>query len=183
MRIIGGRFKGRRFYPPADKWPTRPTTDFAREALFNILANRLVFEDIQALELFGGTGSHAYELISRGCPDVTYVDKFPACLAFVKKIAQDLDITDLIRIVKADVFRFMEYTAVQYDYIFADPPYALSNLQEIPDLLFRHNLLRKDGLFVLEHDPKHSFRQHPFFLEERRYGDTLFSFFAHPETD
>jgi 16S rRNA (guanine966-N2)-methyltransferase len=183
MRIIGGKFKGRRFYPPADKWPTRPTTDFAKEGLFNMLNNRLDFEDIKALDLFGGTGNHAYELISRGCSNVTYVDKFPPCLAFVKKIAMDLGITDLIRIVKADVFRFMENTAEQYDYIFADPPYALPKLEDLPNLVFRHGLLLPGGLLVMEHDPRHSFKTHPFFQEERHYGKTIFSFFALPKTD
>ena len=85
MRIIGGEFKGRKFIPPAKNWPTRPTTDFAKEGLFNILQNRLDFSETKFLDLFGGTGNHSYEFISRGCTDVTYVDKFPGCVAFVKK--------------------------------------------------------------------------------------------------
>lgn len=179
MRIIGGKFKGRRFYPPADKWPTRPTTDFAKEGLFNMLNNRLDFEQTVMLDLFGGTGNHSYEFISRGCTDVTYVDKFPACVLFVKKIAQDLGITDHIRIVKADVFRFVESSTRQYDYIFAGPPYALPLIDQIPDLIFKYGLLKEDGLFVMEHNPNHSFRQNGHFLEERNYGTTIFSFFAH----
>lgn len=183
MRIIGGKFKGRRFHPPADNWPTRPTTDFAKEGLFNILNNRMDFEELKVLDLFGGTGNHSYEFISRGCTEVTYVDKFPACVAFVKKIAQDLGISDHIRIVKADVFKFMETTPEQYDYIFAGPPYALPRIDEIPDLVFQHGLLTEEGVFVMEHNPNHSYRQHPHFAEERNYGKTIFSFFANlPKT-
>ena len=181
MRIIGGKYKGRRFYPPADKWPTRPTTDFAKEGLFNILTNRLDFEQIKMLDLFGGTGNHSYEFISRGCRDVTYVDKFPPCVSFVKKIAQDLGILDHIRIVKADVFRFIASTPEQYDYIFAGPPYALPTIDTIPDLVFQHGLVREGGVFVMEHNPNHSYRQHPNFREERHYGKTIFTFFANRE--
>jgi len=178
MRIIGGTFKGRRFYPPADKWPTRPTTDFAREGLFNILNNRLDFEQVKMLDLFGGTGSHSFEFLSRGCEDVTYVDKFPACVAFVKKTASGLGISGRLRIVKADVFRFMQSSQDKFDYIFAGPPYALPLIDKIPGLVFQHDLLLPGGLFVLEHNPNHSFRDHPFFLEARNYGKTIFSFFA-----
>lgn len=183
MRIIGGKYKGRRFNPPADKWPTRPTTDFAKEGLFNILLNRLDFEEVKMLDLFGGTGNHSYEFISRGCKNVTYVDKFPACVQFVHKIARELDILPFIRIVKADVFRFMASSTEQYDYIFAGPPYALENIDAIPDLVFRFDLLKKGGLFVMEHNPNHQYRQHPHYLEERHYGKTIFSFFANQNDD
>ncbi|MCB0458370.1 MAG: RsmD family RNA methyltransferase, partial [Flavobacteriaceae bacterium] len=108
MRIVGGKFKSRRFNPPAKNWPTRPTTDFAKEGLFNILLNHWDFESIKVLDLFGGTGSHSYEFISRGCCDVTYVDKFPGCVAFVKKTAKELDIEKCIHIIKGDVFKFIE---------------------------------------------------------------------------
>ena len=178
MRIIGGKFKGRRFYPPAGNWPTRPTTDFAKEGLFNILNNRIDFEQVKMLDLFGGTGNHSYEFISRGCTQVTYVDKFPACVAFVKKIASDLGISNYIRIVKADVFRFLDTDTGRYDYIFAGPPYALPRIDEIPGLVFQRGLLNAGGLLVLEHDPNHSFRNHTEFVEERNYGKTIFSFFA-----
>ncbi len=183
MRIIAGKFKGRKFHPPADKWPTRPTTDFAKEGLFNILANFLDFENIKVLDLFGGTGSHSYEFISRGCQNVTYVDKFPGCISFVKKTAQELDIESNIRIVKADVFKFIEHSAEQFDYIFAGPPYPLPNIDAIPDLIFEHNLLKPGGLFVLEHDPTHSYQHHPHFAQERNYGKTIFSFFGVPSDE
>jgi 16S rRNA (guanine(966)-N(2))-methyltransferase RsmD len=177
MRIIGGKFKGRRFSPPADNWPTRPTTDYAKEGLFNILTNILDFDEVKVLDLFGGTGSHGYEFISRGCTDVTYVDKFPACVAFVKKTAEALEIEDLIKIVRSDVFQYIAHATTQYDYIFAGPPYGLPTLDSIPDAIFEKELLAEDGLFVLEHNPHHSFKNHPHFFQERNYGKTIFSFF------
>jgi len=177
MRIISGKFKGRRFNPPAKNWPTRPTTDFAKEGLFNILMNHLDFEEVKMLDLFGGTGNHSYEFISRGCRDVTYVDKFPGCVAFVKKLAKELDIEDQLKIVRSDVFKFMEYCPDQFDYIFAGPPYALPTIDTIPDLIFEHQLLSEGGWFVMEHNPNHSYTEHPRFFEERSYGKTLFSFF------
>ncbi|MEM1318905.1 MAG: RsmD family RNA methyltransferase [Bacteroidota bacterium] len=178
MRIIGGEFKGRRFYPPANNWPTRPTTDYAKEGLFNILNNRLDFESLKVLDLFGGTGNHSYEFISRGCKDVTYVDKFGGCIAFVNKTAEALNIKDRLRIVRADVFKFIARTGEQYDYIFAGPPYALPTIDSIPDIILDRQLLRPGGMLVLEHNPNHSFKQHPQLLEERHYGKTIFSFFG-----
>lgn len=177
MRIIGGKFKGRRFDPPADKWPTRPTTDFAKEALFNILNNLLDFESVKMLDLFGGTGSHCYEFISRGCTDATYVDKFPGCVQFVRKTAQKLQIESSLKIFQMDVFRFIESTRGQYDYIFAGPPYSLATIDIIPDLIFEKELLLPDGLFVLEHNPRHEFLNHPHLVDVRHYGQTYFSFF------
>ena len=177
MRIIGGKFKGRRFQPPAKNWPTRPTTDFAKEGHFNILMNRFDFHTMKVLDLFGGTGNHSYEFISRGCRDVTYVDRFPGCVAYVRKLAASLDIQDSLHIVRADVFKYITACHEQFDYIFAGPPYGLSQLEEIPDLIFQKELLRSAGLLVLEHNPKHHFGNHPRCFQERNYGKTLFSFF------
>lgn len=177
MRIIAGKFRGRRFHPPANKWPTRPTTDFAKEGLFNILQNRIDFEETKFLDLFGGTGNHSYEFISRGCQDVTYVDKFGPCVSFVKKTAEALEISDAIRVVKSDVFKFIKFTQEKYDYIFAGPPYPLPTLDTIPDKVFEAELLAPDGLMVLEHNPNHDFTQHPNYVESRNYGTTIFSFF------
>lgn len=177
MRIIGGKFKGRRFNPPADNWPTRPTTDFAKEALFNILNNLLDFESVKVLDLFGGTGSHSYEFISRGCEDVTYVDKFPGAVQFVRKTAQQLSIEKQLHIVQMDVFRFLEHATAKFDYIFAGPPYALPTIDTIPDLIFEKDLLLPDGLFVLEHNPFHDFIDHPHLTDIRKYGKTILSFF------
>lgn len=180
MRIIGGKFKGRRFIPPAKNWPTRPTTDFAKEGLFNILMNHFDFEDLKVLDLFGGTGNHSYEFISRGCESVTYVDKFPGCLAFVKKTAKALEIEDSIKIIRGDVFKFIDGTPDKYDYIFAGPPYGLSALDSIPDRIFEKELLKPEGWLVLEHNPNHDFEDHPNFFQKRNYGKTIFSFFKLP---
>ena len=182
MRIISGRFKGRRFNPPADNWPTRPTTDFAKEGLFNILQNHLDFEELKVLDLFGGTGNHSYEFISRGCTDVTYVDMFGGCLKFVQKTAKELDIEGFIKIVRSDVFKFINRATEQYDYIFAGPPYALSAMDSIPDLIFEKKLLKGNGWFVMEHNPNHKYDHHPHFSQKRNYGKTIFSFFFNDVT-
>ncbi len=179
MRIIGGKFKGRRFYPPADKWPTRPTTDFAKEGLFNVLMNRIDFEQTAMLDLFGGTGSHSYEFISRNSKDVTYVDKFAGCVKFVTKTAKELEIIESLKIFKMDVFKFIQITNRKYDYIFAGPPYPLPTLDTIPDEIFKYEILAQAGLFVMEHNPDHDFSGHPYFSELRSYGKTLFSFFQY----
>lgn len=178
MRIIGGRFKGRRFNPPADKWPTRPTTDFSKEALFNILVNRFDCETVKVLDLFAGTGSHSYEWISRGCTDVTCVDKFGGCIRFIQKMRSELGIEDELKVVRADVFAFIQQTGETYDYIFAGPPYPLKTIPDIPNLIFQNALLRESGLFVLEHNAAHDFSNHPQFEQLRTYGGTYFSFFT-----
>lgn len=177
MRIIGGEFKGRRFNPPAKNWPTRPTTDYAKEGLFNILYNNFNFEDLKVLDLFGGTGNHSYEFISRGCRDVTYVDKFGGCVSFVKKTSEELKIQDYLKIQKADVFKFIQRAHETYDYIFAGPPYPLPTLDTIPDKIFEKGLLNKNGWFVMEHNPNHNFEKHPNFVQSRNYGTTIFSIF------
>ena len=177
MRIIGGKFRGRRFDPPADKWPTRPTTDYSRESLFNILNNQLDFETSRFLDLFGGSGSVSFEFVSRGCEDVTYVDKFPGCAQFVRKTAQALKFESSIRILQMDVYRFVEGNTSQFDCIFADPPYNLPALDGIPDLIFEKNMLAEDGLFVLEHNSHNEFTTHPRLVDVRSYGQTMFSFF------
>jgi 16S rRNA (guanine(966)-N(2))-methyltransferase RsmD len=177
MRIIGGKFKGRRFTPPADKWPTRPTTDFAKEGLFNILNNQIDFEDVKMLDLFGGTGSHSYEFVSRGCEDVTYVDKFPDAVRFVRKTVETLGIESQLKIIQMDVFKFIEHATSQYDYIFADPPYDLPTIDIIPNLIFEKNLLTEEGLFVLEHNQHQDFLEHPNLVDVRNYGKIIFSFF------
>ncbi|MEO7176478.1 MAG: RsmD family RNA methyltransferase [Saprospiraceae bacterium] len=177
MRIISGKYKGRRFSPPADKWPTRPTTDFAKEALFNILNNLLDFEESSVLDLFGGTGSHCYEFISRGCTDVTYVDQLAPAVAFVKKTIESLGEANSIRIVQSDVFQFIHNSGASYDYIFAGPPYPLKNLDSIPDKIFAHKMLNEDGLFILEHNAQHDFSNHEHFSQMRKYGGTHFTFF------
>jgi 16S rRNA (guanine(966)-N(2))-methyltransferase RsmD len=176
MRIIGGRLGGRRIDPPSKHWPVRPTTDFAREALFNILDNRLEYTGIAALDLFGGIGMHALELASRGCPDVTYVDRHRASAAFMRKVSKELDLAILV--VEADVRTFLRTVQRQWDYIFADPPYDMVGLAEFPALLMSSGAMSPGGLFVLEHGSTLHFRDHPGFREERRYGQSVFSFFT-----
>lgn len=177
MRISGGFLKGRTFYPPADNWPTRPTTDISRTALFNILTNDLDFESIRVLDLFGGTGAHSFEFISRSCKDVTYVDKFMPAVKFVRQKAYEFKITEFIRIVHSDYLDFIKQSGESYDYIFAGPPYGLKGLDQIPDQVFSANILNPEGLFVLEHNPDHDFEKHPHFWKKRNYGQTIFSFF------
>lgn len=178
MRIIGGTLGGRRFYPPADNWPTRPTTDFAKESLFNILTNRFVFEEVRFLDLFGGTGSHSIEMISRGCRDVTYVDKFGPCVKYVQQLTSELRVDDRISIVRADVFKFCRRTDIGvFNYIFAGPPYNLPGIPALPDLIFENGLLAPDGLFILETNHLVSFEDHARFSQLRNYGQCHFSFF------
>lgn len=177
MRIIGGQFKGYRFTPPAKNWPTRPTTDISKEALYNILENTLDFEEIRFLDLFGGTGNHCYECISRGCRDASYVDKFGGCISFVKQMSEKLGIEEFIRIYRMDVFRFIDQCDESFDYIFAGPPYPLKNIPEIPGRILEKKLLKPSGLLVLEHNPNVSFDGHPHLADQRKYGQTIFSFF------
>ncbi len=181
MRIIAGKHRGRKYFPPVNRWPTRPTTDSARESLFNILANRLDFREIRALDLFGGTGSHSFELLSRGCPDVTYVDRHPGCVQYVREFSEKLGETSTFRAVREDVLRFLQRAYPPYHYIFADPPYERDDMQLFIDFIFRRKLLHPGGLLVVEHDARRDFGQHPRFLEERKYGQTRFSLFGADE--
>ena len=177
MRIIGGKHGGRILSPSMKGWPTRPTTDIAKEGLFNMLMNTVSFSDTKMLDLFGGTGNHSWEFLSRGCQDVTYVDKYRGCVKFVQGVRSALKYEDHFTVINMDVKRFIKYNEGQYDYIFAGPPYPLKWLDEIPDLVFTHQLLADDGLFVLEHNPNHNFQRHPHYVKERRYGETIFAFF------
>ena len=176
MRIIGGALGGRRFSPPANI-TARPTTDLAREALFNILNNLLDLEGCSALELFGGTGGVSYELASRGAAGITIVEQDAALVLFIKKTAAEFSIAPLLHIVSGDVFRFLKNATASYDLVFADPPYALPQMDSLPDLIFQNNLLKPDGIFVLEHSIRNGFTQHPHFIREKNYGQTAFSFF------
>lgn len=179
MRIIAGEFGGRKFIPPAKNWPTRPATDISKEGLFNILQNMIDFEEIEMLDLFGGTGNHCYEFISRGCENATYVDKHGPAVRFVEKIKKEWEIGNRLNVVKMDVFKYIASCNKSYTYIFAGPPYPLPNLDEIPDIIFKDEILEQDGLFVLEHNPNHNFEAHPNYFKSRKYGQTIFSFFEH----
>ena len=155
----------------------RPTTDFAKENLFNVLSNYMDFEEgIVALDLFAGTGSISIELVSRGCDRVISVEKDGAHHAFISRIMKEVQ-TDKCLPIRGDVFKFINGSHERFDFIFADPPYELKELETIPDLIFKNNLLKKDGLFVLEHGKKNNFEDHPHFIERRVYGSVNFSFF------
>ena len=177
MRIIGGTLRSRRFSPPAKNWHTRPTTDVAREALYNILEHKLDWEKTSMLDLFAGTGSHSYEALSRGCAQVTCVEKYPVATRYIAQTARELDIAEKLTIHCADVFRYLRQQNTQYDYIFADPPFALPNIQALPTEIFSNNLLVNNGLLAIEHGVNTQFETHPNFSETRRYGSVNFTFF------
>jgi 16S rRNA (guanine(966)-N(2))-methyltransferase RsmD len=155
---------------------TRPTTDIAKEGLFNILQNNLDFEELKTLDLFGGTGSISYELASRGALDLTIVEKDDKMFSFIKKTASDLGLQN-IRAVKSDVFRFIETCQDKFDFIFAGPPYALTTIDDIPKKIFEKDLLNEGGWFILEHTPRNNYQTYPYFLREKNYGTTVFSIF------
>ena len=175
MRIIGGELGGRRVNPPAKMPYTRPTTDVAKEGLFNVLENNLDIASLKTLDLFGGTGSISYELASRGATDLTVVEKDTQMFEFIKRTSKELGIN--IKLVKLDVFRFLEQQNEKFDFVFAGPPYALTNIDELPRLVFEKQILNNKGWFVLEHTPKNDYKKFPFYKTERNYGTTIFSIF------
>jgi len=175
MRIISGKYKGRRISAPSNI-TARPTTDFAKEGLFNLLNNRMDFEGIDVLDLFAGTGGISIEFVSRDCKSVISIEQNDRHCAFIRKVCGELKI-DNLSLLKTDVFKFINSCHTQFDMIFADPPYELNRIEEIPDLIFGHNLLKADGLFVLEHSAKTKFTNHPNFADHRNYGNVNFSFF------
>lgn len=177
MRIIGGEHGGRKFNPPREMPHTRPTTDIAKEGLFNILQHNLDFSAMKTLDLFGGTGSISYELASRGVPDLTVVEKDNTMYEFIKKTAETLRIENL-KAVKMDVFRFISQCSEQFDLIFAGPPYALTAIDDLPRLIFEKKLLNTSGWFVLEHTPRNDYKTFPYYTSERNYGTTVFSIFT-----
>ncbi len=179
MRIIGGEFGGRRFNPPANI-PARPTTELAKEGIFNILSNSIDLEDIETLDLFSGTGSITYELASRGAGKLTVVERDDKSFVFIKKTAEALGITGKTTFVKADVFKFLKQCTEKYDLIFADPPYALINIDEIPQLVFEKQLLKPGGMFIMEHAARNNYEKHPNFFRLKNYGTSLFTIFTQP---
>ena len=175
MRIIGGRLKGLRLSPPKNL-PVRPTTDMAKEALFNILSNSIDFEEIKVLDLFSGTGSISLEFASRGVPDITSVDINYGCFNFLKNTAKDKGL-DAIQPVKADVFKFLAQDTDQYDLIFADAPFDNPKLPQIPQVIFEKERLKPDGMLIVEHPSFIKLDHYPQFTEKRKYGYSAFSFF------
>jgi 16S rRNA (guanine(966)-N(2))-methyltransferase RsmD len=177
MRIISGSLGGRRFQPPAKMPHTRPTTDIAKEGLFNMLQNNLEFESLKTLDLFGGTGSISYELASRGVPDLTIVEKDNQMFDYIRKTAADLKIANM-KFVKSEVFRFIDQCHEKFDFIFAGPPYALQTIDELPRRIFEKGLLNEEGWFILEHTPRNNYETTPYFRSARNYGTTVFSIFV-----
>lgn len=177
MRIISGKWGGRRIQPPAHMPHTRPTTDIAKEGLFNILQNRVSFEDAKTLDLFGGTGCISYELASRGATDQTIVEKDPIMAAFIQKNMENFCHTGF-QILKMDVFVFLQHAKDPYDFIFAGPPYALGSIDELPKRIVSQGLIAPGGFFVLEHTPRNAYEKYAGFQFARNYGTTVFSFFA-----
>lgn len=176
MRIISGIYKRRRFDVPKT-FSARPTTDFAKENLFNVIGNLIDLDGTDALDLFAGTGSITFELISRGCREVTAIEKNAAHAAFIRKVAKELN-TDALDLIQGDVFRYLVSAGENsFDFIFADPPYALKELPEIPRIIVEKNLLRGGGVFVMEHPKTYEFSQLPGFIQHRAYGSVNFSLF------
>ena len=176
MRIISGTHGGRKISPPANMPHTRPTTDIAKEGLFYVLQNNLDFEQLKTLDLFGGTGCISYELASRGVPDLTIVEKDSHMYDFIKNTSKDLGLKNF-KLIKSDVFKFIESCQEQYDFIFAGPPYALGTIDNLPLQILKKKLVKPGGWFVLEHTPRNDYKKFEHYKAERNYGTTIFSIF------
>lgn len=176
MRIISGLYKGRRITAPK-KLPVRPTTDMAKEALFNILNNQYYFDDISVLDLFSGTGNISYEFASRGTEQITAVDANYGCIKFINETADAFEMN--ISTIKSDVFKFLEKSKQKHSIIFADPPYdfELEAFSKIPELIFENNLLDEEGLLIVEHSKHTDLSQLPHYSHSKSYGGNMFSFF------
>jgi 16S rRNA (guanine966-N2)-methyltransferase len=175
VRIITGKFRGKQIHPPANL-PVRPTTDFAKVSLFNILNNLVDFEGLRVLDLFAGTGSISYEFFSRGASMVTAIDKDSHCIAFISKTAESMK-ADNLEAVREDALQFLKHPFGQYDLVFADPPYDMEGIETIPDQVLGSGILIPDGYFILEHSRDQDFSDHPDFHEHRKYGNVNFTFF------
>jgi 16S rRNA (guanine(966)-N(2))-methyltransferase RsmD len=175
VRIICGEYRGKTIVTD-QKLNVRPTTDFAKEGLFNILSNRYDITSVDVLDLFSGSGSISYEFASRGCHEIHAVEIDPHHVAFIRTTAGKLGFRQM-RVIRDDVFHFLSICKVQYHIIFADPPYDMPYIKEIPDLIFANNLWKPDGILILEHSKRNDFSGHEFFLHHRNYGNVHFSFF------
>lgn len=176
MRIVGGIYRGR-IFSPGKTFKARPTTDMAKESLFNVLQNTIDFENKKVLDLFAGTGSISYEFASRGSTDVTAVEINHNHIQFIKQVCEKLNEKN-IRIVKSNVFVFAARIKEKFDIIFADPPYDHPKFNEVADLIFKNSLLNEGGIFILEHSAEYDYSKHEMFKELRRYGSVHFSIFS-----
>lgn len=178
MRIIGGTLRGLRLNPPKNL-PVRPTTDLAKEALFNILLNQIEFEGIKVLDLFSGTGNISLEFASRGAAEVISVDRSIHCVNYLKDTSRQHKLNQ-VKAYKEDVFKYLQIETEQYDLVFADPPYDLNKIPDIPKIVFERNILLPGALLIVEHQSMQNISQHPAFVEQRKYGHSSFSFFRNP---
>ena len=176
MRIISGKYGGRRIHPPHNMPYTRPTTDIAKEGLFNMLQNRVQIDGAKTLDLFGGTGCISYELASRGASDLSIIEKDSQMLGFIKKNIEMLKM-EQVQLLQMDVFQYLSTCKNQYDIIFAGPPYALNTIDQLPKIIVEQNLISPEGYFILEHTPRNDYKKFPGYSFERNYGTTIFSFF------
>jgi 16S rRNA (guanine(966)-N(2))-methyltransferase RsmD len=176
MRIIGGKAAGLRLNPPQNL-PVRPTTDIAKEALFNILNNRFDFDGMVCLDLFAGTGNISFELASRGAEKVNSIDQHGKCILYINETSKKLDLNQ-IKSRKADVFKYLKSDKEKYDLIFADPPYDLGQLPMLPKLVLENDLLKEGGILIIEHPSNRKMIDHPNFVEMRQYGNSSFSFYS-----
>lgn len=175
MRIIGGTLKGKNILPPAN-YGARPTTDFAKEGLFNIIINEYDIEDISVLDLFSGTGSISLEFASRGCSDIISVEMNPVHARFIKQVVTAYKVKGM-QVVRHNAFDFINICTRKFDVIFADPPYSIEGLDTIPSKIFERGLLNEGGYLILEHPGTYNFEEHTHFIKERKYGNVHFSFF------
>lgn len=178
MRIVSGKWRGKRIMAPKNL-PTRPTTDFGKEGLFNLLNNRFYFEDLRVLDLFSGTGNISYEFASRGSEDITCVDQNRDCVRFITKTAESLGTE--FSVVQGDALQFVRRASTSYDVVFADPPYDFEHYEELARTIIDKGLLRPDGEAIIEHSDQTDLSHLPGFMEHRRYGHVNFSFFMRPE--
>ena len=176
MRIISGKYKGRLIRPPK-KINARPTTDFAKENLFNILETRVDFKDKEVLDLFAGTGNMSYEFASRGSQSILAIEKDYKHFQFIKKTTHEMEMKNII-VRKIEVFKFLASCGQQFDIIFADPPYQLKEIKKLPEIIVAKDLLKEEGFFILEHSKHNDFSHHNHFYEKRKYGSVHFSFFS-----
>lgn len=179
MRIISGSHRSRQIKAPKNL-PVRPTTDMAKEALFNILVNHFNLDEVIVLDLFAGTGNITYEFASRGALGVTSIDTELRCVDFIRTTAKQLGFEQVLSF-RSDAFRFLQNSQNKYDIIFCDPPYDMEGIDVIPRIVFEKKLLKDSGWLVIEHSDRNKFNDIPEFLQHRHYGSVNFSIFTYPE--
>ncbi len=177
MRIINGKFRRKSIFPPKN-FKVRPTTDAAKESLFNVIENYYDIDDLKVLDLFSGTGSISYEFASRGCEDITCIELNYQHFNFINKTIKELELNNYMKAIKSNAFIYISRIKdQQYDIIFADPPYNLKGLETIPEEIFKNNLLKTDGMLIFEHSAEFNFSNTQHFSFHKKYGSVNFSFF------